>query len=326
MQSLPGADYPSYFFDVPNANNRADVGDDLLIMYPAKKIKLMAPEEGTALTTEQSPEKEGDKSTENESKMDVDTEPDKISVQESENNVNRASQDSEQVPEEKGADKRAGIFPGKEASAETAHVPDDEPVKETDRKPETKADIVLGQELGEKPRQDLRQGDENQIEKDSKDGPAEERGSVPEKKGEEEMESGDVVEEIELGKDSDQNPKLVHDNDVENVAEKEIEKAPDVVMDVEGEEKPLEPKQVSDVGLEEENDVGEELEEVEEIPESEIYSSYDYIAAVKAAAEYNANLAVDRAALQSWLLEDQRIGEENEGSKDDEDNASSSSG
>lgn len=53
-------------------------------------------------------------------------------------------------------------------------------------------------------------------------------------------------------------------------------------------------------------------------------ASIEYITAVKAAAEYNSSLAVDRLELQSWLIEDRRIEEQRRGSRDDDDASSSS--
>lgn len=46
LQSLPGADYPTYFWDATHAHDGSDVNDDLVIVYPAKRAKLPEPDAG----------------------------------------------------------------------------------------------------------------------------------------------------------------------------------------------------------------------------------------------------------------------------------------
>ena len=60
-------------------------------------------------------------------------------------------------------------------------------------------------------------------------------------------------------------------------------------------------------------------------PDTITYSS-EYIAAVKAASEYNSNLASDRSELHSWLLEDEKLDADRNGGRVVDENESSSSG
>lgn len=318
LQCLPGADYPSYFSETPDANHGADANQDLLIVHPLKKAKLM----DSAFSAVK-----GDKMDLGDLKASMKHNDNGAEVKNGSKHTNGESGattpisavqtshvskiDRPNVSSGGPAHSSVSFHPKasipempSEAPGKTTLTEQSEHVANNTATPAAKD--VLGSASLSAFNVDSQPTTENQSNSD--------RMVCSNKNSDDQGKDDAMVTEkyfTSSAKTAQGQETLCEPTAGPRTSSKSSAAAMDTCNI---------PNQVTNE-LSESNGIKEDGEESIETDET---STREYITAVKAASEYNSSLAVDRFELQSWLVEDRRFEEEGDASKGDDDASSSS--